>query len=77
MKPLKKYVNAVVKTIKMWEWLRDNPDKEKVGYFHKFDLSYEYTEEKCYLCYYWIDSAKYNNCGECPLSNKNHRCCKR
>jgi len=26
-------VTAVKETIKMWEWLRDNPDEGKAGYF--------------------------------------------
>ncbi len=32
IKPLKKHIRAVQKTIKMWEWLRDNPDKQKIDY---------------------------------------------
>ena len=75
--PLKKHITAVVKTIKMWEWLKEYYQREKEDYFDKFNLSCRYTEKECYLCYYFIDSVRLGNCGECPLSTKNHRCCAR
>ena len=77
MKPLKKHITAVKKTVKMWEWLKEYYFREKPDYFHKFHLSNKYTVEECYLCYYWIDSLYFGNCGECPLSTKKHRCCAR
>ncbi len=75
MKPLKKHINAVKKTIKMWEWLKDNPDKDKEDYFSEHNLSKHFTEFDCYLCYYWRFD---NNCcynffyeaTNCPLDNK-------
>lgn len=75
MKPLKKHINAVKKTIKMWEWLRDNPSKGKHDYFIKHNLSRRFTLVDCYLCFYWIDRIKGTGCHGCPLSTKNHPTC--
>lgn len=72
--PLKKHINAVVKTIKMWEWLRNNSFSEKEDYLNTHGLTAQLKED-CFLCYCWIDSKKKRDCGECPLSTKNHRCC--
>ncbi len=35
----KKQITAVKKTIKMWEWLRDNPGQSKHKYNLKFNLN--------------------------------------
>ena len=73
MKPLKKHIRAVQKTIKMWEWLRDNPYKDKKDYFKHYKLSTYYTRHECYLCYYWQAQAENLDeifvCTECPLRN--------
>ena len=74
--PLKKHINAVVKTIKMWEWLRDNPDRSKQDYLEPLGI-YQLIKHGCFLCYCWmgfgegecVDSNRYG-CSNCPLDNK-------
>lgn len=80
MKPLKNHINAVKKTIKMWEWLRDNPDKDKEGYFEKMNLKGRSTFFECYLCYHWHWEKVENGCNYgfsngCPLDNKKGLSC--
>ena len=75
---LKKHINAVKKTIKMWEWLRDNPGKGKFSYFYDNNISDKFTKNQCYLCYYWQaqkPKRKIYVCVNCPLCNKMGGCC--
>ena len=67
---LKKHINAVKKTIKMWEWLRDNPDKEKMDYLDKFRFT-KYPCTECFLCEIWNNATIdcFDEDTDCPLSN--------
>lgn len=40
---------AVEKTIEMWEWLRDDPTKNKKDWFRELDVPLN----DCYLCEVW------------------------
>ena len=75
MKPLKKHINAVKKTIKMWEWLRDNPDKEKEDYLKYFGFKNFHCTE-CFLCGEWNNMVCYKESSPCPLANKIGRRCR-
>ena len=78
---LKKHINAVKRTIKMWEWLRDNPDETKENYLENIVKSDNLTEHSCYLCYYWNYTGDccydYKSLGntDCPLDNKISKRC--
>lgn len=66
---LKKHITAVKKTIKMWEWLRDNPDKEKRNYFIKHKLKVPVNCE-CHLCDIWNNGKIicFDEKTNCPLN---------
>ena len=81
----KKQITAVKKTVKMWEWLRDNPTKEKIDYFITLPTDTKLPEgdfQQCYLCDIWCDNCSVENrdldvpnlnC-DCPLATKTLHC---
>jgi len=75
-------IEAVERTIKMWEWLRDNPRGNKEDYFienegHPRPLG---SGAQCYLCDKWInycqtgDGISYTS--PCPLGSRILHCIK-
>lgn len=55
MKPTKEHIKGVKETIKMWKWLRRNPDKNKEDYLNAFVSTYDWPMCHCYLCRIWLD----------------------
>ncbi|MDE6413001.1 MAG: hypothetical protein K2K42_03805, partial [Eubacterium sp.] len=54
---------ALEKTIEMWSWLAENPDKNKSDYFYCNGIE-ETPEQLCYCCEYNPISCYY-----CPIQN--------
>ena len=67
---LKKHINAVKKTIEMWEWLIDNPTKHKLGYLIQSRYR-KWHQTECFLCGEWNNGII--DCEDddtvCPLDN--------
>ena len=66
---------AVLKTIEMWKWLRDNPDKNKNDYFREHNIPLSLILGGCYLCEVWRNDNCwfYKKCS-CPLSTAKLQC---
>ncbi len=80
-KPTEKQIKAVERTVEMWNWLADNPEQSKSGWFMK--ISRMPPDFGCYLCVVFRDTAsEYEeeslNCHAmgtgCPLDIAGHNC---
>jgi len=78
----KKEINAVEKTIKMWEWLRDHPGKQKWQYLESKGVK-RIPEHDCYLCEIWNNvcveyGGNFKASGlflrDCPLGTRTLQC---
>lgn len=59
---------ALEKTIEMWSWLAENPDKDKEDFFEFKNISnIPYSE--CYCCEF---DGIWGNCRNCPIINWNY-----
>ena len=63
MKPLKKHITAVKKTIKMWEWLTKTGFM-KSTYFRKHPEKRPIPQDCCYLCEQFNCFSCYIDCYE-------------
>lgn len=75
----KKQITAVKKTVTMWEWLRDNPKKDKIAYLRIPRTLRKNAAlpkwSKCYLCDIWNNaSVECTEQSDCPLSTPKLMC---
>ncbi len=68
---LTKRIKSLINCRDMWDWLADNPDCSKVGYFIQLGVK-TYPVNHCYLCHYSFEiegtfSSVHNTCRHCPL----------
>jgi len=69
---------AVIETIKMWEWLRDNPGSKKYDYLRSvkglLNNASGWPTCNCYLCTLRWFGSPHNYCQGCPLGGET-LCC--
>lgn len=55
---------------KLWQWLADNPDKEKIEYFDEFVFPEYFKEEFncCFACFESRDTDGDICCDMCPIT---------
>lgn len=75
-------IRAIKLTIKMWEWLRDNPGEDKCDYFNTLTNKQQTFYSGCSLCVLWKDDCgnhllfydTINPPTECPLDTATLHC---
>ena len=68
-------VEAVEKTVRMWEWLACNPSRYKRKYFEEFGITDRPRKDDCYLCDAFREMEfRRNGCPGCPLYEAGEHC---